>query len=578
MGLARAGHAHFLRSYANARADFPERLEEVHKSMVAELETNSRGFVGRKYKVDAARLAALRPEEVFPSLPLDSYLCPSTSPKDDPTQGWPGFGRGERTAVRGKSKNCGSLDLEGMARACEMFFEWGTKELVCKKFATDSVHLYGAEIIEQARKYSPPTTKDTATRPMVAEGARQKSPPSALLTSYFPQAVTKGSTTSTPAIPEHFVKIYSTRPSPLCDNMTEYRLGFRPEPYINRVRQAMLGTRVDPSTLSAEERLEMGLVDSEKMTDTTIKDELRTWVPDYLIRHAWPDLISQYEAELKAKEIAKTTPKKKKAPAKTSRTKAVADPVAFRNFFTSTTVVSTRSDSEHIVTVSHSQYISSSPSQGRHSSPTPLATTGAKSSDIISSMPAQRTASASTSTPSSRTSRKDVEKRSREAVSSGPSSARSSSSEPTGRIRASPSKKRPPITLTKRPPPVRTHSSTSTGSSAEPIDLTVSSDEDTPKKQPSSQKSPTTHGEPGRRPSPTTPTPLSPAKDYLADLFSPLSQASSSATPKATASQGLLTGMIVARSRPKPAPKAAPRKPKYVVYDDDDGVEHIDLL
>ncbi|KLT40444.1 PIN domain-like protein [Cutaneotrichosporon oleaginosum] len=313
--LAKAGYADFLKLYAKERPQFDRKVAQVHEEMLEELATNRSGHIGRRMRKLAEDLAGVNLIDLFP---LECYLNPATSPLDDPEQGWPGFGKGDKSSARGKARSAGRGDLEGMARACERYFEWGTRDIVCKKFAGDSVNLFGAEIVAEARSIARSSTPVAPARSTCRPGQSPER-----ITSYFSQSTIatsqrqKGAPASSA---RHLVKIHSTRPSPMCSGLTEYRLEYQPQCYMDRCRAAMDGSRADPSTLSPEERVSLGMVEEAAAPiNTSVKDEVRIWFAGYLIRAAWPHLIEDYEEAEAAKAARKAAPKKTKAVARNGR-------------------------------------------------------------------------------------------------------------------------------------------------------------------------------------------------------------------------------------------------------------------
>ncbi|GMK55980.1 hypothetical protein CspeluHIS016_0210360 [Cutaneotrichosporon spelunceum] len=312
-GLAKAGHADFLKLYTNDRSRFDRTVAREHAYIIEELATNSSGHIGRRMRGLAGDLAHANLFEIFP---LDCYLNPATSPADDPEQGWPGFGKGEESSSRGRAQNLGRGALEGMARACERYFEWGTREIVCKKFASDSVNLFGAEIVSEARRLSR-TSATALARPTCRPGESPER-----ITSYLSQSTissVQGRKSISTRSARHLVKIHSTRQSPVCPSLTEYRLEYQPQCYMDRCREAMDGHRADPSTLTPEDRVGLGLVEMAAPADTSVKEEVRIWIADYLVRAAWPHLITKYEDDEAAKAAKKAMPKKKTAANATSK-------------------------------------------------------------------------------------------------------------------------------------------------------------------------------------------------------------------------------------------------------------------
>lgn len=359
MGLAHAGCATFLKAYGTP--SFDGDMGETLDRMVEELRGDVSGFIGRRNPVCAGRLEVQTPEQVFPSFPLSSYLNPVVSPEDS---GWPGFGRGASSSARGRSPYGGRWQLDEVARACEQYFEWATVEGTVKKFCAKDGFFCG-EIIHEARKR---ILAEDARRP-----GRASAPPAAaavrsgLITSHFANAtVRKPAKPPRPAggsatdIPSHLVKIHGTREAPHTDGMVEYRLSFKPDVYVDIVRDSMEGSRVDPATMSPRSRSRLGLVDIDSHdaapTDAPVPKEIKLWIPEYLIRGAWPELVEAYEAIEEAKaaaafnkaqaaadrafqKAAKAVEKGLDKPLRGRKQKATAtatseNPNAFRAFFT----------------------------------------------------------------------------------------------------------------------------------------------------------------------------------------------------------------------------------------------------
>ncbi|OWZ80125.1 hypothetical protein C365_01076 [Cryptococcus neoformans Bt85] len=335
-GLAKAGLSDYLKEYTHDKQAFLKSLPELHARMVEELRTNSCKQQDKRYPDRSNKLSAMSPSQLFPTSTLDAYLSPCTSPVDDPSQGWPGFGHGSCSMVRGKARGEGRGDMEGMAAACEKYFEWGTKDLVCKKFAGESVGLFGAEIMNAAREAV--RARDSLG---LGFGIGPEKTPSRI-TSFFQQSVSSpissksagASQFPNPAsqlrdiVPPHIVQIHSERTSK-DGTETDYRISFHKDVYVERCRNVMLGIRVDPSELPQEERDRLGLAEhadkdyDDKVSATQIasKSEIRVWLPQYLVREAWPELVKAYDDKLAAKTASKLkTPRKKVQPSKTNVT------------------------------------------------------------------------------------------------------------------------------------------------------------------------------------------------------------------------------------------------------------------
>jgi len=316
--------------------------------MVEELRTNASGHIGRRYPDRANKLSSQAAANLFPTSALESYLNPFISSPGGPAE-WPGFGKGERSIRRGKARNEGRGDLEGMARACERFFEWGTKDRVVRKFATETVGVYGMQLVDAARN-----AVRAQTRQGIAPLASSQGASNSKITSFFPEVRSSQTTGKSTFVssqassslqpscstPDHIVQIHSTRLDPSDEEQTEYRISYEHAPYTARVRGAMTGDRVDPNDLDSAMKTAMGLVDrgnEEESPTAELKNEARVWMADYLVKGAWPDLVAKYEDGLRAKSAPKALKgrpaMKKTLPKKDSSKEDDVDSEAFRNFF-----------------------------------------------------------------------------------------------------------------------------------------------------------------------------------------------------------------------------------------------------
>jgi len=337
--------ADFLHRYKAGRPINEVDVAKVHALMIDELRTNASGHLGRRYPARAAELQVKDPLTLFPAFALDAYLRPATSP-DDPSQGWPGFGNGEAVfQKRGKARSEGRGDMERFAKACEKFFEWGTKDQVAKKFASESVGLFGSELVtcarERVRLRDPASSKAKAMSVDQADRPRD-----AHITSFFQSTSGSSRSTSRPNkprksfqdMPAHVIKIHSSRPDPTNPDLKELRISFTSAAYIKRCHDAMDGHRVDPNDLAESERANLGLVGKDDTGDKidlpTQKSEVRLWIAEYLVQEAWPELIKAHEEELAAK--AKPKPKAKKVVKKGTKDKGGENTAAFKSFFTAT--------------------------------------------------------------------------------------------------------------------------------------------------------------------------------------------------------------------------------------------------
>jgi len=313
--------------------------------MIDELRTNASGHLGRRYPARASELQVKDPMTLFPAFALDAYLRPPTSDLSDPERGWPGFGKGEAVyQKRGKARSEGRGDLEGFAKACEKFFEWGTKDLVAKKFASESVGLFGSELVTCARERVRLRDPMSPSKAKTKELEKGDMPTGPRITSFFQSTSSSSRPTKTRKsftdMPSHVIKIHSSRPDPTNIDLKEFRISFSPTAYTERCHAAMDGHRVDPKELDMAERANLGLVDKEgiEKEDNTpaaaLKSEVRLWIAEYLVQEAWPELVTAYEEEL----AAKSKPKAKKVVKRNPKAKAGGENAeAFKSFFTKPT-------------------------------------------------------------------------------------------------------------------------------------------------------------------------------------------------------------------------------------------------
>ena len=411
--------ADFLHRYKAGRPINEVDVAKVHSLMIDELRTNASGHLGRRYPARASELQVKDPLTLFPAFALDAYLRPAVSP-DDSSQGWPGFGQGEAVfQKRGKARSVGRGDMEGFAKACENFFEWGTRDLVAKKFASESVGLFGSELAtcarERVRLRDPSPLK---AKTMLEEENRGDTARSSHITSFFQSTSGPSRSTSRPNkprksfqdMPAHVIKIHSSRQDPTNPDLKELRISFTSTAYIKRCHDAMDGRRVDPQNLDETERATLGLVDKDgdgaPATATqapTPKSEARLWIAEYLVREAWPELIETYEAELANK--AKPKSKAKKVVKKGIKDKGGENSAAFKSFFTQPQIQRPTQSQRASTPEEEEEPLEYTPSASRSSTLTPpppsspLPSTAIIKRNVRRSPPSSTTASVSSSRP-----------------------------------------------------------------------------------------------------------------------------------------------------------------------------------
>jgi Holliday junction resolvase YEN1 len=531
--------------------------------MIEELKTNASSQIGRKNPGCAAKLLQLAPASFLPAHVLSAYLTPSTSSPTDKTQGWPGFGWGQASYMRGKARRSGRGDIEGMARACERFFEWGTKDLVGKKFGGENLGVWLAELVSEARELV-----DT--------------------------------TLETDPSPPHVAKITGKRNDPTNPDLSEYRLVIDQRNYLARTSGAMEGTRMDPKDLRPEERARLGMKDRTGAEDVVeqepLKEEVKVWIAEYLVREAWPRVVVVYEEGIRKKEAAKAKRGKKAV-------NAMEDVEAFRGFFATQVpqasgagkvaikekeILQVEEEEEEVEEIEEVRYLprlhatQPEPPLSLSSSLSSLSSIDTDSSPILMDRPV----SSPILVRRSRATRRVLR------IVSPVSSPAPRGTTPISRVRRSINTSSPSSCSSPVPKPAKKTKSKAVTTPHDVIDL-CSSDNDTPKvsritkprSRSRSTKSPsvsiipvlTTSTVPNIESSPRRPAPKKATKKIT------------TTSQSQTKAQSLLTFDVVARSSQSasqkstkpatpttPASKPAARKPRYVVISETSDEEHID--
>lgn len=264
MGLARAGHFQPLTTYTSDPQAFAQRVSEWQSDLVEELRHDLSGYVGRKNKALAMDLENIAAEDLLSQLPLEEYLSPNVTPPAVRAQTWACL----------ESTDLGRGTLAGVAKACESFFEWGTPDLVVRKFSAKH-SLFTAQVVTSA--LSSQKLKDSA-----------------------------------------ILRIHDVKPSKLDSGHRDVVIDCQWDTYASRCREAMAGSRPDPSTLAREVRLEMGLVEVARQPAQPATGSSRIKIPEYLVRRAWQLALDDYEGRtvLRTAAKARKTQAKPKAVAK----------------------------------------------------------------------------------------------------------------------------------------------------------------------------------------------------------------------------------------------------------------------
>ena len=313
-------------------------------------------MLGKKY----AALAKKVPED-FPDIDvLLSYTHPVTSESE--------------AAAKGKvSKNTRidwekEPDLGRIAGLCEMYFEWGVKEIIIKRFRTV---LWPAAVLRILRRIALLEDKRAARTAIVdpktptkkgKERARRvPGTPSSVITKHFSSlnlaspTRARGAGTDSDSEDEDgedklIVKIHSAREHASTDGVLEYRLEVAPAHLVRLAEAGVRGLRTalatgldDSSDASGDEddsdaggKGSRGKKRAPKPPPDP-QSHLRIWLPACMVRIAQPDLVEEFEEKRAAKKVGKASTAargtKAKAPAASVAVKckkAIKAPIAIR--------------------------------------------------------------------------------------------------------------------------------------------------------------------------------------------------------------------------------------------------------
>ncbi|KAJ9107176.1 hypothetical protein QFC19_002836 [Naganishia cerealis] len=344
LGLVQAGlGTNLLQAYRQLSLQaFETHLQSFIESLREELATNAHGFLPGKRKVLASKIPA-----DFPSMQvLEYYAKPKVSA---PHKAWPGFAR-RPPGTDGAGRRGGRGDPRAWARACERFFEWGSKEEVGKRFRT---LVWRGEIVQAVRERlgvnvgpvpekqldapssSPlPLTRSRTITSYFATQSRASSQSGSRIRS----TMTDWYTNAFPA--PRLIAIRSKRVHIVTGHTAEYRVEYDPSEWNRLIQDAMGGTRLNSAELTPEQRQALDMVsgkaggystseadsasavsdeDAPMPTKTRQRKEVnldssdKVWIPVDLVKLAFPELEEAYEQRLKDKDEASRTPRKRRA-------------------------------------------------------------------------------------------------------------------------------------------------------------------------------------------------------------------------------------------------------------------------
>jgi Holliday junction resolvase YEN1 len=295
LGLARAGLGDSLLKATQTLTEeqLPDFLDSWRTDLRTELRTNASGFLGKK----CAALSKSVPDDFPTPLVLRSYTHPITTESEAKRKG-----TRPKIIGWGLEPNVGKL-----AALCELYFEWGVRDVIIKRFRTV---LWPALVLRILRKMVLDQDHDEARTPktMLAEEEL------------------------TPA--EMLVKIHSSRRHATTGKLLEYRLEVAPAQLVSLANDGVKGTRLPPEADSAYDLTEDE--DDEGRTGKKTPPEpnapVRIWLPACMIEGAHPELVRAFEGK-EADKLAKKSTKGKgrsasAAPASPKKRKPKAFPMA----------------------------------------------------------------------------------------------------------------------------------------------------------------------------------------------------------------------------------------------------------
>ena len=309
-GLAKCGFGDSLLSAVHnlSREGLQEYLITWKKDLAEELRANSRGILGRRYN----SLAKAIPEG-FPDINiLMSYANPITSETE---------GKARKIKVAWGRP----LDLGRIANICELYFEWGVRHAIIKRFRTV---IWPAAVFRFLREFTlekDPQKADRLPLPAMTH-LSQNEPPSS-------------PTTSTAASLSHLqiggsqicqdliLKIHSTRNHDSTDGLLEYRLEVSPKPLVALVSAGIKDIR--PSLNADISSSDSTANESNKCVKKSPPDpasNLRVWIPASIVRAAIPSLVDSFEESVNRKATKKTTRSKPNSRKKAVNTNTSSTP------------------------------------------------------------------------------------------------------------------------------------------------------------------------------------------------------------------------------------------------------------
>ncbi|KAH8084922.1 hypothetical protein BXZ70DRAFT_567030 [Cristinia sonorae] len=320
-GLAKCGFGDSL--FTAARSMSKTQLEHFvdgwREELREELRTNSKKLIGRKNPALARSIPSS-----FPDLDIVlSYTNPITSE----SKGITNFSRFNWEK---------EPDIAKIAGVCELYFEWGVKDIILKRFRR---FLWGPAVLRILRRStllldrqngSPaiPATPGTKIRDSPASGT-----PSKMITQYFsalglssPQ--TRDGNSDDGEEDKLIAKIHLSRKHTSTDHILEYRLEIQPAQLVRLAESGIRGlrTEIQQNSLTPEEEEELGGDVEEDEKNVTPETKLRVWMPACLVDIAEPALAAEFRAKQEAKAMKKRAPKPTAKKPKAAKTDTPSKP------------------------------------------------------------------------------------------------------------------------------------------------------------------------------------------------------------------------------------------------------------
>ena len=298
-GLAKCGFGDTLLSAAHtlSREGLQEYLIAWKVDLAEELRTNSRGILGRKYKSLSRAI-----HEEFPDIDiLMSYANPATSETE---------GRAHKIKANWERP----LDIGKIAHICELYFEWGVRHAIIKRFRTV---VWPAAVFRFLRESILEKDSQKAGRPPLPATAHipQHEPPSSSPATSTAASLSYLHIGGSPICQDLILKIHLTRNHDSTDGLLEYRLEVSPE---RLVALASAGIKdIRPPLIADISSSDSATSESDKRVKKPPPDpstNLRVWIPAPIVRAAMPTLVDSFEESAKRKTTKKNTCKKPNRP------------------------------------------------------------------------------------------------------------------------------------------------------------------------------------------------------------------------------------------------------------------------